>query len=176
MSAVRHILLAGLGVVAAFASSGCGDGCRSLETGRATGGKVSYTTGDGTHLETTGIDLWSSSGSAVELRGTLGERSFRLVLEHLASGETRALSHDASGTLCLPLADRASPTCLLLDGTVETRALRVDDCEGNENITLCGRTADLTIHATSHDLGLDVAIDVTVLEKTAWKKSACGPD
>ena len=176
MSALMRVLFSALAAAVAIASTGCGDGCRSLETADVTGGKVVYATGDGTRIETSRVDLWGSTRSAIELRGQLGSRPFRITIDHLASGETRTLAHDDSAALCLPVADRASPTCLLLEGTVETHTLRVDDCEGNENITLCGRTVDLVVHATSHDLGLDVAIDATVLMKTGWKESACGPD
>jgi hypothetical protein len=160
----------------ALALQPCSGNCTEPTTQSAVSGEIRYVTGEGTTLSTTKVDLWGSSASKIDLRTSIGDRPLQILIDRLASGSTKNLAHDESAKACLSVQGGAPPACLLLDGSVEVRKLDKGDCKGNENITMCADDVDLTIHATSHDLGLSLAIDLDVVEATKWTPSTCGPD
>ena len=170
MLAVRlgALLLLALATVPA-----CGP-CRALPTGASgVNGAIVYVTQDGKTLRTERADLWNESASSVEIRAQLGERPLQILIGGLANGAPRILAHDDTAKACLPIQGGAAPTCLLLEGTVDVKALRFYDCTGNENITSCAEDLELTIHATSKDRGLSLTIDLRVV---AMARASCDGD
>lgn len=183
-----------LGFVALSGVAGCRTGsCADVVTERrGVTGTISYQPAStSTPFAMDSASIWSSRSTAIELSVTLktspksqgGEsRQVRVLLEGLTLGVNQAVTKVAPGAsgatarACLVLQPGASPACLALVGTVDVRRLEKECFTHESGISACADNVDVTLRATTDDLGLkmDVALEVVSVER--WADPTCSEE